>query len=202
MVSITLDHHTPVLAYAFEPDRELNVRKDSLQRLGWSPGPWLNELKQRLIDGDDDASLRLPDGGAATVAELARELLTITPGRRLVYATDLADTPGNRERVVGLARNAHTLFLEAVFREADIAHARQHGHLTARACGEIATAANVSRLVPFHLSRRYAADPLALFDEIEAVCGCVVRPGPQALRGIVGGEVGGPEAPEVAYRID
>jgi ribonuclease BN (tRNA processing enzyme) len=200
--AITLDHHTPVLAYAFEPDRELNVRKDSLQRCGLSPGPWLNELKQRLIAGDEDMWLSLPGGSAATVAELARELLTITPGKRLVYATDLADTPSNRKRLVGLARNAHTLFLEAVFAEADVAHARDHGHLTARACGEIAAAAGVSRLVPFHFSRRYADNPLVLFDEIEAVCGRVVLPGPQALSGAAQAGVPEPENVESDYRID
>ena len=46
----------------------------------------------------------------------------------------------------------------------------------ARACGEIANAAGVARLVPFHLSRRYLADPKIVFDEIEAVCSCVAVP--------------------------
>jgi ribonuclease BN (tRNA processing enzyme) len=176
--AVTLDHHTPVLAYAFEPERELHVRKDRLQSSGLAPGPWLTELKQRLQAGDMGTVITLPNAASATVRELGRELVWIAPGKRLVYATDLADTPDNRERLVGLARNAHTLFLEAVFIEADRANARRHGHLTARACGEIAAAAGVSRLVPFHLSRRYASDPQVLFEELEAACGCVVLPRP------------------------
>jgi ribonuclease BN (tRNA processing enzyme) len=152
--AVTLDHHTPVLAYAFEPDQEINVRKDSLQRLGLPPGAWLNELKRRFAAGAARERLSLPDGREAAVTELAEALLAVTPGKRLVYATDLADSPDNRERLIALAHNAHTLFLEAVFADADVAQARLHGHLTARACGEIAAAAGVSRLVPFHLSRR------------------------------------------------
>lgn len=174
--AVTLDHHTPVLAYAFEPDREINVRKDSLQGLGLTPGAWLNELKRQYAAGAAQERLRLPDGREAAVTELAEELLTVTPGKRLVYATDLADSAENRETLIALAQNAHTLFLEAVFAEADVAQARLQGHLTARACGEIAAAAGVSRLVPFHLSRRYVDHPQQLFEEIEAVCGCAVQP--------------------------
>lgn len=48
------------------------------------------------------------------------------------------------------------------------------GHLTARACGEIATAAGVERLIPFHFSRRYESDP---YREVRAVCSRAVVPG-------------------------
>ena len=126
----------------------------------------------------------------------------VTPGKRLVYATDLADTPSNRARLIDFARSAHTLFLEAAFTERDIEHALAHGHLTAKACGEIATVAGVSRLVPFHFSRRYSDNPQALFDELEAVCSCVALPNPHALCG--SGQSGVPEQenPEFDYPID
>ncbi len=100
----------------------------------------------------------------------------MTPGKKLVYATDLADTADNRERLQGLARNAHTLFCEAPFSEAHAANARKNGHLTTRAAGEIATAARVSRLVPFHFSRRYSDDPQRLYDELKAACSRVALP--------------------------
>ncbi len=177
--AVTLDHHTPVLAYAYEPSRQLNVRTDRLRDLGLAAGPWINELKRHLTNGDTAVHVQLPDGGARPAGELADELMLITPGKRLVYATDLADTKENRARLHGLARNAHTLFLEAVFTESDSAQAQKHGHLTARACGEIAAAAGVARLVPFHLSRRYQDDPGGVYDEIEAVCHCVAIPSPR-----------------------
>jgi ribonuclease BN (tRNA processing enzyme)/energy-coupling factor transporter ATP-binding protein EcfA2 len=174
--AVVLDHHTPVLAYAFEPAPELNVRKDRLRAAGLSPGPWLNALKAGLRRGTLDQRLQLPNGRTAAVGELGRELVLETPGKRLVYATDLADSIDNRARLVALARNAHTLFLEATFAQTDAARAAAHAHLTGRACGEIAEAAGVSRLVPFHLSRRYALDPADLFDEIRSACGRALLP--------------------------
>jgi ribonuclease BN (tRNA processing enzyme) len=174
--AMALDHHTPVLAYAFEPEREFQVRKDRLAARGWAPGPWLGELKARLRAGEGEARIALPDGGTASAGALGAELILISPGKTLVYATDLADTPDNRRRLAALARGAHTLFCEAMFLEADRDHAERHGHLTARACGEIAAEAAVARLVPFHFSRRYEDDPQPLFDELREACAQVVMP--------------------------
>jgi len=174
--AVTLDHGTPVLAFAFEPARQLNVRKDRLAARGLAPGPWLGALKARLAAGEGGTVLTLPDGSRETVDALAAELLLVTPGRRLVYATDLADTPANRTRLTGLARGAHTLFCEAAFTQAEAAQARRTGHLTARACGEIADAAGVGRLVPFHFSRRYAEDLSGVYEEVSAACPRAVVP--------------------------
>ncbi|MGA7799584.1 MAG: MBL fold metallo-hydrolase, partial [Gammaproteobacteria bacterium] len=168
--AVTLDHGTPVLAFAFEPSRQLNVRKDRLVTRGLAPGPWLGELKRHL-QADDRASLvRMPDGGEAPAGALGDELIFLTPGKRLVYATDLADTDDNRRRLTALAAGAHTLFCEASFRVVDADQACRTGHLTTRACAEIATRAGVGRLVPFHFSRRYLDESDGLYEEIAALC--------------------------------
>ncbi|HHO68865.1 MAG TPA: MBL fold metallo-hydrolase, partial [Gammaproteobacteria bacterium] len=166
----TLDHGIPVLAYAFEPPLEIAIRKERLAAHGWPPGPWLGELKRRLLADDHGAVIELPDGGRRSAGELADDIALIRPGRKLTYATDLADTADNRRRLVELARGSHTFFCEATFREADADRARRTGHLTTRACGEIASAADVVQLVPFHFSRRYDADPAPLYAEIASVC--------------------------------
>ncbi len=177
--AVTLDHGgTPVLAFAYEPSRQIQVRKDRLRALGLGTGPWLGELKRRLLADDLEASIPLPDGTVMAAGELGRELTLVAPGKRLVYATDLADTPGNRARLVDLARHAHTLFCEAAFAEADGTLAGRSGHLTARACGEIATAAGVARLIPFHFSRRYEKCPERLCEEIRAAFSRVLLPFP------------------------
>ncbi|MDH3872086.1 MAG: hypothetical protein OEU44_07725 [Gammaproteobacteria bacterium] len=69
---------------------------------------------------------------------LADELVLISPGNKLVYATDFADTQENRERVISLAHGAHTLFCESTFCEAEAEQAARTAHLTTRACAEIA----------------------------------------------------------------
>ena len=174
--AITLDHGTPVLAFAFEPPRSFHIRKERLQALGLAVGPWLGALKEALARDAREAPIRLPTGGHAPAGRLGDELVLVRPGPKLVYATDLADTQSNRERLTALARGAHTLICEAVFLERDRAQARNTGHLTARACGEIATAAGVERLVPFHLSRRYQDAPQAVYDEVRAACPRTVSP--------------------------
>ena len=174
--SAVLDHGTPVLAFAYESATQIKVRKERLVERGLEPGPWLTGLKQRMLRGDFTALVDLPNGGRQTVAELAADLTFAGPGDKLVYATDLADTPENRRRLVALAAGAHCLFCEASFLERDRAQAQRTGHLTARACGEIASAAGVRLLVPFHFSRRYEGEPWQLYEEIGAACPQVVVP--------------------------
>lgn len=174
--AVTLEHVSPVLAYALEPAQQMNVRKDRLRGRGWEPGPWLGALKRHLQAGERDAAVVLPDGRAETVAALAADLLLITPGKKLAYATDFADSRENRARLIGLARGAHTLFCESTFLQRDADQAARTAHLTTRACGEIADAAGVARLVPFHFSRRYEDDPAPVYEEIAEVCSRVVMP--------------------------
>ncbi len=171
-----LDHGTPVLAYAFEPAVQINVRKERLAERGLLPGPWLTGLKRSILAGDFAAQIQLPDGNRQTVAQLAADLTLETSGAKLCYATDFADTPENRCRLADLAGGAHTLFCESSFLERDRAQAERTGHLTARACGEIATAAGVRYLIPFHFSRRYEDDPWQVYREIAAACPQTVVP--------------------------
>src|SRR5690606_27234941 len=150
--AVTLDHLTPVLAFALESAVDVNVRKERLAALGLEPGPWLACLKDGIAAGRLDDVLDLPDGSRRRVRELADELVLLRPGAKRVYATDLADTVENRQRLAALARDADVMFCESTFRVADADRAARTGHLTTRACGEIAAAANVARLVPFHFS--------------------------------------------------
>lgn len=171
-----LDHLTPVLAFALESKLTINVRKERLMLSGLQPGPWLADLKDCVAAGRLDAPIGLPSGDRMTAGGLADEFLIVRPGEKLVYATDLADTESNRVRLQSLAREAHTFFCEAAFCEAEAAQARRTGHLTTRACAEIAVAAGAQRLVPFHFSRRYESDPARVYRELSAVCQRTIVP--------------------------
>lgn len=180
--AVELDHLTPVLAFSLEPRATQHVRGDRLAALGLAPGPWLTALKCRAAAGDPGALIELPNGESREAAALARELLIVEPPQKLVYATDLADTPGNRDRLTRLASGAYAFFLEAAFAEADSDHAERTGHLETRACAEIAAAAGVERLIPFHFSRRYEKDVGRIYDEIARVFPRVMRPPDLAAR--------------------
>ena len=100
----------------------------------------------------------------------------MSPGKKLVYATDFADTQDNRLRLLPLTQSAHSFFCEATFRAEDASYAARHGHLTTHACGEIAEQAGVARLFPFHFSRRYADQTQEMYDEIMDVSSRVIIP--------------------------
>jgi ribonuclease BN (tRNA processing enzyme) len=179
MVRAEMLHHgsIPVLAYCLEFATKLNVRKERLAERSLAPGPWLGELKKGVTAGDGKAMIGLPDGSTAAAENLAAELLKVTPGQRLVYATDIADTAANRDKLTVLAGDGHCFFCEASFLEADKRYADLSGHLTTRACGEIARTAGVEYLAPFHFSRRYEKNSNQIYDEVSSFfCGRIARP--------------------------
>ena len=167
------DHNIPSVAYALLFQPEIKVRKDRLKAAGVPPGPWLGTLKQCLHDDTLEAEIELPGGKYVTAGKLAEDLIFIRPGKKMVYAADMADTPENRRKVTDLARAAHTLFCEAAFLPADMEKAFDTQHLTTSAAAEIARNAGVKQLVPFHFSKRYAHNLDAVYEEIRQAAGPV-----------------------------
>src|SRR3974377_1636045 len=94
-----LKHRTPCLAFAIEEAAHVNVWKNRLAELGLGVGPSMRELSLRTL----------------------RSALTVTPGQKVVYVTDAADTRENRAAIIKLAQNADLLFIEAAFAQADAA---------------------------------------------------------------------------------
>lgn len=187
----TLEHGTPVLAYALQEGRSFAVRPDRMEAHGLPPGPWVGRMKGLLEEGRAQDPVALPDGREVPAGELATDLVEERPGQKLVYACDLADCPGNRRALVALAEGAQLLVCEAAFAEADRERALATGHLTARACGEIATAAGVDRLLPFHLSARYQERPQEVLGELRAAFDRMWLP--RTLRHLVERELAGDE---------
>lgn len=171
--AVVCDHKIPSLAYALTFRMEISVRKDQLNACGLVPGPWLGRLKACIAARTPKIGIDLPDGTQRSAGELAQELTIIHPGKKLVYAADMADTLANREKVVALADAAHTLFCETAFTMAHKEKAGATQHLTTMAAVEIARRAGVQRLVPFHFSKRYQNDPAVVYEEILSGAGPV-----------------------------
>lgn len=184
--AVILDHEIPCLAFALEEKLHLNVWKNRLDELGLPTGPWLQELKRlvrhqapddtaveiRWQDRDGTHQRRLPLG------QLKREVLEIVPGQKIAYVVDAVYHAANAERIVELARDADTLFIETVFLERDADRAARRYHLTAAQAGRLARAARAKALAPLHFSPRYSDQPGALQREAEAAfTGTESRPG-------------------------
>lgn len=174
--AVALDHDIVSLGFALEEKLHLNVWKNRLVELGLPTGPWLQELK-RLVrrDAADDTlvAIRWQDHSgqherSLPLGQLRREVLRIVPGQKLAYVVDAVHHTENARRIVALARDADTLFIECVFLERDAERAATRYHLTAAQAGRLARQAGVKNLVPLHFSPRYSDDPQALAREAEA----------------------------------
>jgi ribonuclease Z len=168
-----LDHGTPCLGFAVAEAAHANVWRTRLEALGLPTGPWITGLKAAVLEGLPDSHpipvfARASDAPRVLPLGALRGAVTVSPGQRVAYVTDMADTPANRAAAVALARGADLLFIEAPFAAADAAHAADRHHLTTRAAGEIARAAGVRRVEPFHLSPRYQGQEEALLAEVQA----------------------------------
>jgi ribonuclease Z len=156
----------------------LNVWRTKLEERRLPAGPWLAALKGAVAGNlPDDHPIpvfaRPSEARGAPVLSLGalRDLVEVTPGQRLAYLTDFADTPGNRAAAVSLARGADILFIEAPFAAEDAAIAADRRHLTTRAAGEIARDAGARRVEPFHFSPRYQGQEDRLLAEVAAAAG-------------------------------
>jgi len=172
--TVVLEHRTPCLGFAIEEAAHVNVWKNRLAELGLPLGPWLRELKRAVIENrPNDHLIRI---GSRPTSPNMRELpfgtlrsaLTVTPGQKVAYVTDAADTPANRAAIIKLALNADLLFIEAAFAQADVELAAERAHLTTAAAGSIAREAGVRRVEPFHFSPRYADEEERMLNEVAA----------------------------------
>ena len=174
VMASVLEHRTPCLGFAIEETAHANVWKSRLSELGLQVGSWLRELKRAVIENRRDdypIQVGLRSNTSNERVMLLRELrsaVTVTPGQKIGYVTDVADTPANRQAIIQLVRNADLLFIEAAFAEANVALAAERAHLTTAAAGSIAREAAVRRVEPFHFSPRYSGQEARLLNEVMA----------------------------------
>lgn len=169
-----LEHRTPCLAFAIEEAAHVNVWKNRLAKSGLPVGPWLRELKRAVIENrPDDYPIRvgsrpMTSGEQEIPLGRLRDVLTVTPGQKIAYVTDAADTVANRRAIIGLVQNADLLFIEAAFAEADTVLGAKRAHLTTAAAGQIGREARVRRIEPFHFSPRYTGEDERMLSEVMA----------------------------------
>jgi ribonuclease Z len=163
-----LDHKIPSLAFALEEKLHVNIMKNRLAELGLAIGPWLKELKGAIVRGAaDDTPIATATGEVSALGELKAAAVRISAGQKVCYVTDAGYTPENAVKIVALAQGADYLFIEATFLHAEVERAAERSHLTARQAGELARAAGVGRVIPFHFSPKYRGREEELREELD-----------------------------------
>lgn len=170
-----LEHRTPCLGFALQEKAHINIWKNRLAEMGLAVGSWLGELKAAVLDGrPDDTPIRIQwcagdASGEQTLplGTLRRAVVSVTPGQKIGYITDVAYTQANERAILELVGEADLLFIEATFMKADTALAAERAHLTTAQAGALARKAAVGRVEPFHFSPRYAGDEALIIRQVE-----------------------------------
>lgn len=161
---VLLDHRIPCLGLALIENFYVNIIKEGLKELGLPVGAWLNRFKAAIYQEEDphsDFVVTWEEKGKATrekrflLGELTKKIARISPGQKIVYITDVAESIENSRKIIELAKGANHLFIEAVFLDSEKDMALKKYHLTAREAGELAGKAGVKSLQLFHFSPRY-----------------------------------------------
>jgi len=171
-----LDHRIQCLAFALEEKVHLNVDKASLEAMGLPVGPWLMDLKRGIRTGaPGECPIRVAwsDGTRRVerilpLGELRDRIVRESPGQKLVYVTDVVNSPETADKIVKLAWGADLFYCEAAYPDRDRQRAAARFHLTARQAGRLAAEAHVRRLRVFHFSPKYRDCPGELLDEAMA----------------------------------
>lgn len=154
-----LRHKVPSLAFALEEKMSVNIKKSELAEMGLPVGPWLMELKGKILRNEkDETPVRVwwKEGEKVlSLGELKERAVKLTPGQKLAYVADTGYSEEDAGRIVDLARGADILFIEACFLDVDAERAAEKHHLTALQAGRLARRAEAKRMILFHFSPKY-----------------------------------------------
>ena len=158
LAATTLDHGIDCLAFALKEPLQIKIRPETLVSQGWSPGPWLSQVRQALQSkSPPDTAIEIA-GNSYHLQEIADEIALIKPGLKIAYVTDIGFTTQNLKRLLPLIEGADLLLCEAAFLESAADKAEVSRHLTAAQAGKIASLAQAKRLRLFHFSPRHTEE--------------------------------------------
>ena len=142
-----VEHGINAFGYIFIEDDQKKANKEKMKELGLTKSPKIGELKKGESIEWEGETIK------------PEEVVETMPGRKIVYSGDTSKC----DNLIQHAENADLLIHEATCSHEIIED--RDGHTSARQAGEIASEADVEKLVLTHLSRRYQQDENKLLDE-------------------------------------
>jgi ribonuclease Z len=171
-----LDHFTPCLAFCLEEKVHVNIWKNELEKMGLPTGPWLTELKKKVLEkAPDDTTMTIVWRQSGSITSRTMPLSTLkkavclTKGQKIAYITDVRYTPHNIEKIVQFADHSDLLFIETPFLQEDYEKAAKKGHLTTEQAATIAERIHARQVIPFHFSPAHHAHPERFYEELHAL---------------------------------
>lgn len=132
-------HGIPTNAYSFIIKDKLRLDKKKIQKFKLPHGPLLGKLKQGKDIVYNNKKYK------------AKDFLYGEKGRKVSVVLDTLIN----ERIVPFVKNSDLLICESSFSSKNSEEAKEHLHLTAKQCGEIAKKSKSKKLILTHISQRY-----------------------------------------------
>jgi len=142
-----VEHGINAFGYSFIEDDQKKANKQKMKELGLTKSPKIGELKEgKSIEWD---------GQEISPSEVVETM----PGRKIVYSGDTAKCNNTIENAEGADLLIHeSTCLHEIIEE-------REGHTSAKQTGEIASEAEVDKLVLTHISRRYQQNEEKILEE-------------------------------------
>ena len=158
-----LEHRVPCLGFSLQENLHVNINKDRLESMCVVEGPWLNDLKQAVVEGNPDSCvIEIPvtkNGNSnfekKSLGQLKENLIEISPGQKIGYVVDTIYSASNSKRIIELVKSADMFFCESPFLADEEARGQERFHLTSHQAGALARVAGVKQLQVFHFSSRH-----------------------------------------------
>jgi ribonuclease Z len=147
-----LDHIIPSAAYFVKEKPSLNINIDELTKAGWKPGSWLETVKDLSVNPAEEIEL---DGKAYKLKYLRDKLLEKNEGESIGYLTDFIYNTLSAAKIKKVFKGCDTMICESQYHPSEQKFAKKNYHLTSTQAARLAKAANVKKLILFHISDRY-----------------------------------------------
>ena len=113
-----LEHRVPCLGFSLEEKLHVNINKGRLEIMKVVEGPWLNDLKQSVLEGkpDDhvfDVPFRRDEQSGIqqlTLGQLKEGLVDVSPGQKIGYIVDTIYNEPNKKKIIELIRSSDIFF--------------------------------------------------------------------------------------------
>ena len=149
---LPMDHSTDCIAFSIKEKDKRKIKMSEITKLKIPEGPMLTKFVE---------------GKSVTIQGkkiLAKDVTYLEKGKKLVYVTDTVLC----DNAIKIAKDADLLICEATYDQSLLEKAKKHSHMTTHEAAQIATEANVKKLLITHFSPRYG-DIKVLEDEAREI---------------------------------
>ncbi|MCX8084057.1 MAG: ribonuclease Z [Calditerrivibrio sp.] len=160
------DHKTISVGYRIKEPIHVNIKKGVLEEMGLKAGPWLTQLKDKLLKGEREGEIRI-DEKIFSIKFLEEKLVMYSEPQDITFITDIAPNYENFKRAIKFAEKSYILLIESMFMKSDIIHAIDKNHLTIPLAKEIFWQSGSKFVKFFHFAPKYESCKDIFFQELE-----------------------------------